>query len=226
VERRLVELRKIGVKELNFVGRQKIGNVNILGKGCVGIVIAARLDSQLVALKIRRTDANRTSMEREAKMLELANSVGVGPRLLQASENFILMELLEGELIEGWIAHYDPRRDVDILRRMLRDILGQCFRLDSVGLDHGELSQARKHILIERGGHPRLLDFETASLARKPSNLTSLCQYLFRSGPVPKRVERILGKVDHDELKKALAVYKREKNIGSYDKVLRICSLS
>jgi putative serine/threonine protein kinase len=223
IDKRLEELHRIGVKELNFIGRQKIGNVNVLGKGCVGIVIAARLNSQNVALKIRRTDANRTTMEREARMLEIANSVNVGPRLLERSENFLVMELFEGDLIEDWIAHTDLQNR-DIVKGTLQDALEQCFRLDKVGLDHGELSQARKHILIETR-KPRILDFETASIMRKPKNLSSLCQYLFVSSHIAQRIEPILGKISLDQLKNALAAYKHAKNIDSYSEVVRACCL-
>ena len=209
---------------MNFIGRQKIGNVNVLGKGCVGIVIAAHLDSGKVALKIRRTDANRTTMEREARMLEIANSVSVGPKLLGASENFLVMELFEGDLIEDWIAHPDLERNKEIVIGLLRDVLEQCFRLDKVRLDHGELSQARKHILIETG-QARILDFETASIMRKPKNLSSVCQYLFVSSHVAQTMETILSRIDLNQLKNALAAYKQVKNIDSYNQVLGACRL-
>lgn len=42
-----------------------------------------------VALKIRRTDADRSQMYHEADMLKKANSVDVGPKLLDVSENFL-----------------------------------------------------------------------------------------------------------------------------------------
>lgn len=209
---------------MNFIGRQKIGNVNVLGKGCVGIVIAAHLDSGKVALKIRRTDANRTTMEREARMLEIANSVSVGPKLLGTSENFLVMELFEGDLIEDWIAHPDLERNKEIVIGLLRDVLEQCFRLDKVRLDHGELSQARKHILIETG-QARILDFETASIMRKPKNLSSVCQYLFVSSHVAQTMETILSRIDLNQLKNALAAYKQVKNIDSYNQVLGACRL-
>ena len=198
--------------------------MNVLGKGCVGIVIAAHLDSGKVALKIRRTDANRTTMEREARMLEIANSVSVGPKLLGTSENFLVMELFEGDLIEDWIAHPDLERNKEIVIGLLRDVLEQCFRLDKVRLDHGELSQARKHILIETG-QARILDFETASIMRKPKNLSSVCQYLFVSSHVAQTMETILSRIDLNQLKNALAAYKQVKNIDSYNQVLGACRL-
>ncbi len=223
-DRRLDELRKIGIKKLKFVGKQKIGNVDILGKGCVGIVIAARLDSRTVALKIRRTDANRATMMQEAKMLTMANSVEVGPKLLGVSQNFLVMELVEGELIEEWFTHHDPELESIAAKRTLCSVLEQCFQLDGIRLDHGELSQARKHVMIDKIG-PRILDFETASTTRKPGNLPSLCQYLFISRPVAELTEKILGKVDLTELRKSLVTYKYEKSADSFQRVLHSAHL-
>ncbi len=194
--------------------------MNILGKGCVGIVIAAHLGSQTVALKIRRTDANRATMKREADMLSIANSVDVGPRLLRASENFLVMELLEGELIEEWFDHLDPSCDSKNVVNVLRNVLEQCYRLDVIGLDHGELSQARKHVLIDRL-RPYILDFETASTARKPGNLSSICQYLFVSSSVAHKLKTTIDRVELDELKESLARYKKKVSTESYRNVLQ-----
>ncbi len=161
-------------------------------------------------------------MKREADMLKIANSVNVGPRILGTSENFLLMELLNGELIQEWINHIDPNHNIDIVKEVLLDVLEQCFRLDSIGLDHGELNQARRHILID-GKRPRILDFETASTIRKPSNLSSLCQYIFISRPVAQRIQEIFGRIELDELRIALAAYKRERDLESYRRVLHAC---
>ena len=159
-------------------------------------------------------------------MLEIANSVDVGPRLLRASDNFILMELLEGELVQDWMTYRNPDRDKFIVVEMLRDVLNQCFRLDKTGLDHGELSQARKHILVGSSGLPKILDFETASITRKPSNLSSLSQYLFVSSPVAHLVGEIVGKIDLGRLREALAYYKQYRDHTSFMDMLRVCHLS
>jgi len=164
-------------------------------------------------------------MQREAEMLRIANSVEVGPRILRTSENFLLMELFKGELIEEWIGHLDSNRDQDLVKGILLDVLQQCYRLDSIGLDHGELSQARRHVLIDER-RPRILDFETASTTRKPRNLSCLCQYMFVSGSVAQKIWRILGKTNLDQLRVALADYKQKKNLESYREALHACLLA
>ena len=175
-------------------------------------------------MKIRRTDADRTNMKNEATMLEKANSINVGPKLLGYSENFLLMELIEGQLMEKWIEQHSSERDKDLVKNVLREYLDQCFRLDCLKLDHGELSQARRHLLVYED-HARIVDFETASTSRKPANVSSICQYLFVSSNVALRVGKLLGKVELDQLRRDLSKYKKTKSATAFAEVLRACKL-
>ncbi len=70
-----------GVTALEFSGTASVFGVGVpvLGKGFVGIVVIAHLNGQKIAVKIRRTDADRTDLLHEASMISKANSVGVAP---------------------------------------------------------------------------------------------------------------------------------------------------
>src|SRR3990170_2681502 len=81
----------------------KLGSINVLGKGYVGIVVLAKKQKKKVAVKIRRTDSQRKEMQSEAKLLKIANSVGVGPCLIDSSKNLMIMEYLDGKKIGMWI---------------------------------------------------------------------------------------------------------------------------
>ena len=175
-------------------------------------------------MKIRRTDADRTNMKHEATMLEKANSINVGPKLLGCSDNFLLMELIEGLLMDEWIEQHSSEGDKDVVKNVLRESLDQCFRLDRLELDHGELSQARRHLLVKED-HPRIVDFETASTSRKPANLSSICQYIFVSSNLALRVGELLGKVELDQLRQALSKYKKTKSATAFAEVLHVCKL-
>ena len=178
LERRLEELREHGVMAVEFAGEASAFNVPVLGKGFVGIVVIAHLGGERVALKIRRVDADRMGLEHEAHMLARANSVQVGPKLIGVSRNFLLMQLVDGFLLPSWL---DSHKDTGQVRGVLGDVLEQCWRLDSIGLDQGELSKAPKHIIISKQQEPFIVDFETASVDRKPANVTSVCHFFFAS---------------------------------------------
>ncbi|MEM3626776.1 MAG: RIO1 family regulatory kinase/ATPase [Candidatus Bathyarchaeia archaeon] len=222
IRKRLRELMRLGVTALEFNGKKQAFNVPILGKGCVGIVVIAHRNDEKLAMKIRRVDADRSMMQRESEMLKMANSVGVGPRLLGVSKNFLLMQFIDGALLPTWLEKCRGRMR---LKKVLREILEQCWRLDEAGLDHGELSHAPKHIIIDRNNTPFIIDFETASLNRKPSNVTSICQFLFISGAVAEKIAQKLGEKDKKSIIEALRLYKNCKIRENFEQVLKVCNL-
>jgi putative serine/threonine protein kinase len=222
LQTRLKELQEHGVKAVEFSGKTSAFNVPVLGKGFVGIVVVAHLDRQRVALKIRRVDADRLGLQHEAEMLAKANSVSVGPKLIGVSTNFLLMQFIDGDLLPAWLETHEEREHV---RGVLSEVLEQCWRLDAIGLDHGELSKAPKHLIINRRGKPFIVDFETASLNRKPSNVTSICQYLFISGAVSRLLAEKLGEKNKNAIVEALKLYKTGRNHENFEKVLEACGL-
>jgi putative serine/threonine protein kinase len=216
---RLEELRVLGVSAVEFSGRSSAFDIPVLGKGFVGVVVTAHLDGQRAALKIRRVDADRPSLQHEAEMLTKANIVAVGPRLISTSKNFLLMQLIDGDPLPLWLATHTAREE---MRKVLTDILEQCWRLDKAGLDHGELSKAPKHLIVDMTGKPWIVDFETASDARKPANVAAACHYLF-IGAVGTVVSKVLGERNRTELIEALRLYKKARTRENFDRVQRIC---
>jgi len=152
------ELCAAGVTSLRFSGSTLIDGVPVLGKGCVGIVTLAELDGITVALKIRRDDADRPSMTNEGRLLRLANSVNVGPHLITATRNFLAMEVFNGLPLFKW-AETRPASNMRGVKEVLETLLYSCFRLDAVGLDHGELSHAPKNVLVSPRGEGCIVDF-------------------------------------------------------------------
>ena len=223
--RRLKELRKLGVKVVEFTGKKMAFDVPVLGKGYVGIVVAVHTDAGKGALKIRRVDADRNGMQHEAEMLRRANVINVGPKLLNATENFLFMEFIEGILLPRWVEALKGRGTRSRIRLVLRAVLEQCYRLDEAGLDHGELSRAPKHIIVDAFDCPHLVDFETASINRRVSNVTSICNFLFIGSQAAKTVKRKLGEVDGKELINALRNYKKYRTREGFKKILDVCRL-
>jgi len=220
LERRLKELERLGVQALEFTGKKSVFDVPVLGKGCVGVVVVAYTNSGRAALKIRRVDADRKEMFHEGEMLRRANAIDVGPKLLEISENFLLMELIEGTHFPEWIESLGEREVQSRVRLVLKDVLEQCYRLDEAGLDHGELSNAPKHIIVDADDRSYLLDFETASINRRVSNVTSVCQYLLLGSRIADKVKEKLGKVDEKQLIQKLRTYKRERTKENFEKLL------
>ena len=219
-ERRVQELKGLGVSRIIFEGRTKVGNLGLLGKGCVGLVVKAEtLNREVYALKIRRMDANRPSMQREAELHQIANSVNVGAKLFKTSDNFLLMEVVDGESINTWISKLWGVGSTFRMREAARAVLEQCFRLDHAGLDHGELSNLEKHVFV--GRRIVILDFETASRDRRPSNVTSALQNILVGGPQSKKGRRLIGVLDTGVIIEAVRRYKQEPVRERFDEMLR-----
>jgi putative serine/threonine protein kinase len=221
IENRITQLHDLGVLALEFSGNSAAFKFPVLGKGYVGVVVIAHINGERLAIKMRRSDADRKSLEPEARLLAKANSVKVGPKFVAATKDFLLMQLIEGNIFPSWV---EEQCDKDILRNVLHDILEQCWRLDEAGLDHGELSKAPKHLLIDRSNKAFIVDFETASSTRKVSNVTSICQFLFQSNSdSAKQITEVLGMRDKDKLVLALKRYKKERNPNNFEVLLKLC---
>jgi putative serine/threonine protein kinase len=211
-------MQKHGVTSIEFVGKTNASNVPVLGKGYVGVVVVANVKGQKVALKMRRIDADRLNFTHEAEMLQKANAIGVGPKFIAVSNNFLLSQLIDGDLLEDWL---QTPREKALIRKVLVDILEQCWRLDAAGLDHGELSKAPKHLLMDKMDKPFIVDFETASIVRKVINVTSVCQFLFMGNSrAAKLLGEVFGEKQKSELITALKNFKKSSNRDNFEGLL------
>jgi putative serine/threonine protein kinase len=218
---RLEELRKLAVEKIEFAGKAKAFSVPILGKGFVGIVVVAFVGGRKCALKMLRVDSDRESFVREADLLTLANSVDVGPKFWGVTKHFLLMELVDGVLLEEWLQSHTDKAAV---RCLVEDILEQCWRLDTINLDHGELSKAPKHLIVNKQDKPFMVDFETASTCRNASNVTSVCQYLFQGhSEACQALALILGERDKMAFVDALRSYRKNRTRDTFDELLGLC---
>ncbi len=115
-------------------------------------------------------------------------------------------------------------RDKVLIRKVLVDILEQCWHLDEAGLDHGELSKAPKHLLVDKEDKPFIVDFETASVVRKVINVTSVCQFLFMGNSrAAKMLDEVFGKKNRLNLIAALKNFKKNQNRGNFEGLLEMC---
>ncbi|MGI0028547.1 MAG: serine/threonine protein kinase [Nitrososphaera sp.] len=216
---RIDEMKSLGVTSIMIGnGKNMVNGLSIAGKGCVGLVVKAKIGRRIYALKIRREDSDRKSMEAEARLLMMANAAGVGPRLEAHTKNLIAMEFVEGQSISHWIRSAS-RRGVS---RVTRSVLDQCYSLDRADLDHGQLSRLDRHVIVspDAGGFPCIIDFETASTGRKPGNVTAAAQSLLLYGAIAGHVNRILGEVDRDNVILGLRKYKARKTKTNFCELL------
>jgi putative serine/threonine protein kinase len=212
---RIIDMESLGITSIILGGKTIVNGSHVAGKGCVGIVVKAKAGNTVCALKIRRTDADRKTMDKEARFHKIANSVEVGPRLEGQTKNIIAMEYVPGQNIVEWVA--DTKRSR--VRSVARAVLEQCFRLDTAGLDHGELSRLARHVIVSDRSY--IIDFESASTTRKTSNVTAAAQSIFLYGTVANRVKKILDNSNREkEAIHALRTYKHSHTRANFEAVL------
>lgn len=223
---RIDQLNQLGVRKLVLEGSSKVGKYGIVGRGCVSIVVLAKLDSQdePVALKIRRVDADRVDMKRDFELQSYANSFGVGPKAISYSKDLFAMEYIDSVRLGRWFEHLKTRTSKKYTRDLIRNALAQCFLLDSHGLDHGELSNPTKHLLIRNNERAEsvIIDYESASRDRRVSNLTAVAQFFFLGGWQSKKVRKIVGisRLSKNRFISLLREYKEKPNRDSLNKIL------
>lgn len=223
---RITEMESLGVTSIILgTGNTIVNNTRVVGKGCVGIVVKAKLGrEQVCALKIRRTDSDRETMDNESYFHRLANSAGVGPSIKEHTKNLIAMEFVGGKTIIDWITannNNNNKTKKSNLYAIATAILEQCFSLDLAGLDHGELSRLTRHVIVSE--KPYIIDFESASTTRKTGNVTAAAQSIFLYGLVADGVRKILGSnIDREKVIHALKTYKHSHTRANFDAVLNV----
>ena len=224
IKSRINELEKLKIKSICLTGPTTIGNLEILGKGYVGLVVLVKRGNKEVALKIRRTDSQRENMKNESMLLKLVNSVSVGPKMIDVSKNFLVMEYIEGKKFSNWIEMLKGSGSVKQLKSTIRNVLEDCYRLDQIGFDHGELSNISKHVIVGKN-KVVLIDFESSSTKRRPSNVTSITQAFFIGSGIAKHAQKIYKNSSKEKIIFALKSYKQEKTRDNFEKLLKILKL-
>jgi len=220
---RISELKKLGIKGVSFTGEVTLNNLPVLGKGYVGVVVLSKYKTKEVALKIRRIDSSRSEMYSEARLLRLANEVDVGPKVIASSKNFMIMEYLEGKKVINWISGLKGKGSASKLKSVVKKILEDCYNLDKIHLDHGELSHIHKHVIV--GKSINVIDFESASVNRRTSNVTSATQSIFIGSGIANLVKKIITQPQKKRLITFLRKYKKDQSRKNFEEILWVLGL-
>jgi len=158
---------------------------------------------KLYVQKEVREKSNRKNLaEREGKMLSLANSVGVGPKVKEINykKNFVIMEFIKGPKLFDWaLGNTFENVSKEELYFFVKDLIRQCLLLDSIGLRHTQLQVGKNILVTKKSGkyYPIIIDFEKASISDKSStkNFGQIASFLFYN-PNGKIAEKIREKLN------------------------------
>ena len=189
--------RELGLRDFRFLAR-----------GHKGVVYVANYDyagrTGRVAIKVCRDGGAR----QEERWLRRCNELGIGSLVSYEWDGCVVMEYVEGPSIGEAL---DGAVPPGVLFKALRDLLGQCARLDERGIDKREMNRCQKHVIVSREGRSTLLDFERCQESAKPCNVTGLAQYLTQAWAVG-RLRGAGAAVDIDAVRAACKVYKKTRS--------------
>ncbi|AIF70227.1 hypothetical protein PAP_09245 [Palaeococcus pacificus DY20341] len=197
------------------LGERGITDVIPYSKGNTSLVFTGQLKGEKVLIKLQRRDSPRKTLKREAEILEFLKGQGITSELIFAG-SFEGLDYLVRCFMDG-----EPILYADVEKRHIIEIAQKTLKLDQLGVDHGQI-QGGKHILI--GKDVWIIDFEKASLRRKPKNLTSAMAMVFlNDNTISKKIREKFGIEEEflDALKDAVGVYKKS---GNSAKVLELLS--
>ena len=196
--------------ELKQLGVTKV--ICFVAKGWRGHVFKVRIGAKIAALKI----STQERILRESSVLKKANAVGVGPKIYGVTKHCVAMQFIYGKRYPDFIENTTKKN----ARQAVLKILKQAEKLDKVGIDHGELSRADKHIIVrtlkarsskleassfKRPASSRVyfIDFEKGSTVRKTHNFGSVLNYLLLNPySFPARATREKLNISLAELKR------------------------
>lgn len=177
---RVNEMYSLGIDEVYSFGDTLIGSgVRVVGKGHAAVVVLARHVSHgVVALKIRRTDSKRHSMETEAQILMKVFNTGYAPRPYVYSTNMIVREFVDGCTLEKLIELYRGERNA--LLSSLKSLVMGALAMDLMGVDLVEISRPHSQVvyLCCAPERPFFVDFESARLTSRPCNMTKVISFM------------------------------------------------
>ncbi len=214
-DRLIEELRNAGVECYVAIGRFRKPGVPLLGSGWAGNVFAAVWRGSIVAVKALRPDSRRRSMLRECLLIGVASMYGIAPKLYKCTLHALIYRLVNGVPL----SLYTPSSDWEA-RLVLRRLLYKAYLLDRLGIDHGELVRPGGQVLIE-DSEPWIIDFDSASAARKPRNLTSIAAGISR---LPW-VRRLVKPSNTPEVRSVLRAYRERPSLELFERVLEAMGL-
>jgi len=194
-----------------------VKNIEYLAKGKRGLIYTGTYKGKKAAIKCKHPESKAIGrIENEARWLKKLNKQGIGPRLLYHCNEYLISEFVEGEFIADYIQRCAKKEAV----RIIKDVFGQCFAMDKLGINKEEMHRPLKHIIIS-GNKPVMIDFERTRHTENPKNVTQLCQFVFRSKLANILKEKGI-KIDKDKISILSAEYKDDMSKENLDSIIKL----
>lgn len=150
----------------------KLSRKRLIAKGKRGMVAAGVFRGKKIVVKEKNPASKEDTLQFEADVLRRVNALGIGPKFMFFRKGKLGMEFIDGVRIMDFLRSAEPDR----CRRVLRDVLEQCFLLDMAGIVKEEMTNPYKHIIV-RKGKSVFIDFDRSRIRGRADNVTQVLQF-------------------------------------------------
>jgi len=162
----LKELEKKGITEIKKIA-----------KGHRGLIYKAKLKGKDIVIKKKRPESKaKARMKNEANWLKILNKKGIGPKFRFSNKDYFAYDYVEGIFLPLFIEKTNKVK----IKKVLTEVMKQCFILDRLGINKEEMHRPLKHIIVDKNLKVTMIDFERMHKTKKPKNITQFMQYLSR----------------------------------------------
>lgn len=194
---------------LRELERKGFSGVKFFAHGKRGNVFVGYYKNKKAAIKVKRKESLALErLKNEVKWLRILNKKNIGPRLLFYGENYLVYGFVEGDFVLDWIKKNESKKEK--IRKIIAEVLRQCFIMDGLGVNKEEMHRPIKHIVINKKNKLTLIDFERCYKTERPHNVTQFGVFLMKNKLVN---EKMLG---------LLKEYKREISKKVFNRILKL----
>ena len=184
-------------------------------KGKRGYIYTAHYKNKKVAVKKKNPKSKAVArIANEANWLRELNNYGIGPKLLESTNDYIIYEFAEGKFIVDFFREADKKA----ILKVIKDVFKQMRQMDGLKVNKKEMHHPVKHVVIG-DGKATLLDFERCKKTMKPKNVTQFCQFLTSNNILPLLKNKDIL-IDKDPLIKLAKKYKDKPTDKNFKAIL------
>ncbi|SNZ03638.1 putative serine/threonine protein kinase [Persephonella hydrogeniphila] len=187
--------------------KDKIKDLQLVGKGWRGIVYKGIYNGKKVAFKVASKKEFIPNIKKESKVLKIVNKEGIGGKIVLEGDDFIAYEFIEGEPLIKVINRNNGKV-------IISQLLKQARILDKLGINKEEFHRPYKNVLIDKNLKVHLIDFERAKQGKNIQNVNQLIQFILTKG------HEYLPEFNREKLIELAKKYKKEKTDENFRKIL------
>ena len=194
-----------------------IKNIKYFAKGHRGFLFTGDSKSKKVVIKAKNPSSMAFGrIENESKWLVKLNKHGIGPKLLYSGKDYFVYRFIDGD----FIADYMKKSAKANIKKILKAVFIQMYRLDKMKADKEEMHHPLKHVIISKN-KAHLIDFERAHYTNDPKNVTQFCQFV--TGGYASNILSEKGiNISRKKVIELAKVYKSRMSAGNLKKIINL----